>query len=537
MYVSVSKDESEERSVRQPDEGEDAADDKELNKLSEDIEKLNIKPENKDDDELFTQRGPTGGVAVQQHAIRGQKNIPSGPMGNYMPPQMVYPPSQMKGNRRTLDEAEDQPQKYFRPPAFNYAAAPMPKQQSTFSQQFGNTANFGANFTQTQQNNLSQSLGQSQRFNFSPQQDYQFNNLTTTNVRNAGNMSGGKVIVQSPVAGSQPSFPNNNFADDFLAKIVEQPYFSLFSHGNLPHFTFGQLGSNWEPSMVPDSDFTKDSFTEIRRRSDPVDSGIESEGGSPMSEQAPSPSSYTYTSPPSVESGCGISPIHESQYQHGVSPPKYPGVMSPGSYRPPPSPANTSGYGSPGQPILEEDLINDELLEDALAVITDDLNTDEKKKKQRQKPVSSQQSLPPNNVPQPSRFNQQLMCQPLQNHQVPPQAYTGIPVTTTGGQQQIIIIQPQQQNNQPLILVPVKTSPAPAKKKTAQTQYKKILPKLSQAPNSSTTGSASVTIASSTVQTTSTKGGSHLNRSATQPNSQGIIIILIFYHKYNYDLT
>ncbi|XP_045209596.2 uncharacterized protein LOC123561357 isoform X2 [Mercenaria mercenaria] len=518
---------------RQPREGEDNSEQKELNCLTEDLQKLNIvtdeaKDEKHSVDGEYITRGPTGGIPAQPHGMMREKNLPIGPTGNYMPPQMIHQQPQMKGNRRTLDEADDQPQKFFRPPVpavFPYGNIQM-QQQTAFPQQYGNAPTFQQNFPR---NDLNQPMMNPPMFNFSTEQGFPFGEVTTTDVRNTTNMSGGKVTVQSPVTGNPAPFPQVNFADDLLEEIAEQQKMSTVSQGNMPNFTTEQLGSNntWDNL----NNFDRDSFKEMRRRSDP-DSGIESEGGSPWSEQAPSPSSSVYTSPPSVESGVGRSPMHESQYQHGMSPPKYPGVTSPASYRATPSPANTSGYGSPGQPQLEDnDFINEALLEDAMAVINADLISTEESKKKRQLSSSSQQQVPPmvpaNNIMAPPNMTNQpqsqgiirppMMIQQMPNQAMPPNSGF-IPVTTSGAPQQIIILPaPQQQNaNQQVILVPVQTSPAPTKK-PGQTQYKKILPKISTS-NSSAAGGSGMTSTNCSGQTSvsmSHKAGSASNRNQT----------------------
>lgn len=543
---------------KQPLEDADSSQEKKLNCLTEDLEKLNIAPDAENDkqnipadvkeDSEYIQRGPTGGIPAQPIGLMRDKTLPIGPAGNYVAPQMHFTQNQFKGNRRLIEEAEDQPQKYFRPPPFqcDYGNVPQQcfQQQPNFPQKY-------RNFQGT--NDLSQPMCHPtmtpQMFNFAApgNEGFQFGQQAqqiTTDLRNTNNMSGGKVTVQSPVANTQSPFPAGNIVDDFLDGLAEQQVLSTISQGgNMPNFTNGQLGSNSKfPANNFENDFSKDSFKEMRRRSDP-DSGIESEGGSPWSEQAPSPGSV-YASPPSVESGVGQSPMHESQYSYGVSPPKYPGpVTSPGSYRGTPSPANTSGYGSPGQPQHED--LNEALLEDAMEVIKADLrSTEESKKKQKHPSASSQQSIPQMvsqmipvsaNLTQPAMVSQQLtqgilrppaMIPQVQGQQLPPATITTtgfIPVTTSGAPQQIIILpaQNQQNSNQPVILVPLQNSPAP-QKKTGQTQFKKILPKLSQAPNSSTSGATSMSVAGGTGQTVvsmSNKGGKNSNRN--QQNLEG----------------
>lgn len=493
-------------------ENEDNSEQKELNFLSEGLGKLNIENEDGHDEkndsvssvDEYIKRGPTGGIPSQQHALLIDKTLPIGPTGNYMPPQMVYQQPQMKGNRRTLDEAEDQPQKFFRPP-MNFQYGNMPgihgiQEPTAFLQQYGTAPQFQPNFAQ---NDLNQRMMNPPMFNFGSagNQGFPFGEVTTTDVRSTSNMSGGKVTVQSPVSNVQNPFPQANFADELLEEIAEQQKMSSVNQGNLPNFTNGQLGSNttWETGV---NNFEGKSFKEMRRISDP-DSGIDSESGSPWSEQAPSPSSSVYTSPPSVESGVGHSPMHESQFQHGMSPPKYHGVTSPGNYRATPSPANTSGYGSPGQPQLEDtgDYFNEALLEDALAVINADMISEEHKKKRQlssssqppvpvmmpnrtniNQPTMINTSLPQGMVPQSGMVPQTVRIPQIQNPAMLPNQ--GI-IPVTSAPQQIIILPPQQQTtNQPVILVPVcQTSPAPPKK--TGTQYKKILPKISPTSSSS----------------------------------------------------
>ena len=335
------------------------------------------------------------------------KTLPIGPTGNYIPPQIPYQPPQMKGNRRMLDDSDSQPQKYFRPPV-SFPYGNMPGMNGIQAQPYGTAPQFPPNFIT---NDLNQTMLNQPMFNFAGNEVFEFGDVTTTDVRSSSNMSGGKVTVQSPVTNVQHPFPQVNIADNLLEEIDEQQKMASVSQGNMPNFTMGQLGSNtsWETGV---NNFEGESFKEMRRRSDP-DSGIDSESGSPWSEQAPSPSSSVYTSPPSVESGVGHSPKHESQFQHGMSPPKYHGVTSPASsYRATPSPANTSGYGSPGQPQLEDtDLINETLLEDAMAVINADMISEEHKKNRQLSTSSTTQQQVPVMMPN-LNINQQAMTQP-----------------------------------------------------------------------------------------------------------------------------
>jgi hypothetical protein len=309
---TVKGEEKEERVNVVPQESEDS-DDKVINTLSEDIEKLNIKPDQIDEVGEYVKRGPTGGIAsAMPSASLGyhSKHIPMGPMGNYVPPQLSQVSYQMekKGNRRALDDPDDQPTKFYRPPVYQF------NNLQDFDQG-GSLPNFQNNCRGL--NNLSQCMDPgmvSEPFlNFYGQQNFGIghdSSLTTTKLKSPTAMSGGEVTVNTPVVNNQTpgSF---NFADDLIDEI-DQRNFQQMNAGNLP---------NLEDSFIGES------FKEMRRRSDPTDSGIESDNGSPWSEAAASPGSCSYTSPPSVESGYGKSPLHEIQYQQGMSP-HYPGSIS-----------------------------------------------------------------------------------------------------------------------------------------------------------------------------------------------------------------
>ncbi|KAL4228870.1 B-cell lymphoma 3 protein [Mactra antiquata] len=498
--------EQKELNIREPHEDEDTSDSniKELNALVSDIDKLNIKTQDADDDDEVLERGPTGGIAVMQPSINNMahKNIPMGPMCDDIPPQTYTNQVGMKGNRRTLDDADAQPNKFFRPPTdydFN--------QQLSQSFQFGNQQNFLGCYNGP--NDLNQGIGQLNQANqMFGQPNFAFGvdqAMTTTKMVSSTKMSGG--TVQSPVSSGTEMFANNCIADGLLAEIEGRPAIPT-NTGNLPNFapTTGQFTNNFDDKL-----FNSKSFKEMRRRSDP-DSGLDSDTGSPWSEHAPSPSNSTYTSPPSVESGCGRSPLHESQPNQGGSPPKYPGVTSPGLYRATPSPANTSGYGSPGQPQFDDsDIYDSELLDDALAVIHDDMIQMEKKRPAndvRQQPLSHQpipnnlsaphvinqgQPMPPvSMVPKPVMMSTNQIT-PMTTAMLPPQQLS-FPVTCASGTQpQQIIILPQAQTTQPVcVLLPFQQKPVPPKKKTG-TQYKPILPKICQPPNSSVTSGGMMT--------------------------------------------
>lgn len=534
-FISVKVEEEKVVNIRQAHEDEDTSDIKVLNALTEDIDKLNISTKDEDED-TYQERGPTGGVAVQP-GLMMNKNIPVGPMSNYMPPQMPYTGQVvMKGNRRTLDDAENQPNKFFRPPT-DYGEFNNIQLQQGFQFPNQQQQNFSGCFTGS--NDLSQNMGQpimnSQQYGLSMKPNFAFGmdqSMTTTKMVSSTKMSGG--TVQSPVSSGPGIFSNNIIADDLLAEIDRRPGLPV-TQGNLPNFASaaGQFSNNFDDNL-----FNSKSFKEIRRPSDP-DSGVDSDAGSPWSEQAPSPSSSTYTSPPSVESGYGQSPMHESQSLHGSSPPKYPGVTSPGGYRTTPSPANTSGYGSPGQPQLDDaDTFDNELLDDAMAVINEDLFTDELKRNQKPVSISRQNQLPlqalptqalPNNLsgtpivnpnqPMPQTNMVPVMMAPNQvqpmTQMLPPQPVT-FPVTTanTSAPQQIIILQGQPQTSQsPVIFLPVQQNPPPQTKKTG-TQYKKILPKISQ-PNNSSASAAGINTTPS-----GSKAGGTVSNSRSTPNSR-----------------
>lgn len=431
--------------------------------------KLNIKEE---EDILFKTRGPTGGIPVNYpFNPMENKHIPVGPplLPNYGNPQMYQqqPNYAAQQGRRMLDEPDQPPRKFIASPNFN------PQQTRQMPQYDVNNLNQAHMPTLF---NPSMTYQPNQMFGMAPQQE-------KINLRMKTNTSGGTVTVTSPeIPGLSNPFEdincqrNQNFVDNLLEDWDTQD-FPLTQNCGMPQMTqsmiqnsvplanINQTGPIGHPTTQPhmpmtsqmqgsapipvssnmvfnnfNQDFTSQSFRDPqnRRRSDPNDSGMESAGeASPYPESTPSPNGSTYTSPPSVDSGCGkspgygpFSPDSNSHGSVGGSPPKYTGmVTSPGMYSETASPGS-SGYGSPGAPqvptpmsiktftpspdnlLYQEDNNNNlngqgstyidqhkEALQDALSVIADNIRDDAQRKTnkkashsqggQQKRPVSS----------------------------------------------------------------------------------------------------------------------------------------------------
>lgn len=327
--------------------------------------------------------GPTGGVPVNhcQHPLEN-KHIPVGPplMPQYAHPQTYQqlPNYAAQHGRRMLDEPEQ--------PAAKFRAAPNfhPHQMPQYD-----VNNFSQSHIQPGFNpNMVYQPGQ--MFGLSQQQEKI--NLTMKN-----SQSGGTVTVTSPELQfmSDPfegfGEKNQNLADNLLEEWDTQGLPQMQKCGlqqmlqqQISMNNINQPGPIGYPQSRPQmpvtsqmqvsapapiqtnmgynnfskpQDFTGQSFRDpqSRRISDPNDSGMESAGEASPYPSTPSPNGSTYTSPPSVDSGCGKSPGYEpfspesnSQSSVGGSPPKYTAtLMSPG-YRDTKSPG--SGYGSPGTP-------------------------------------------------------------------------------------------------------------------------------------------------------------------------------------------
>ena len=357
------------------------------------LDKLNIKGEEDD----MQVRGPTGGIPVSHGPLRMEnKHIPVGPplIPSYGNPQMYQqPPSYAaQHGRRMLDEPDEPPRQFRRPsPNFvppqmqhfdvnNLNQTHMPNMFNPNMVYHPSQMMFGGQFPlQTEEikltvkNNTSggtvtvTSPDMVLRDPFEGNQNIDVDEfLDTLNVENET----GPNVVPTQNLGMQPMPPNlipnsmpvhmNNISQTgpTVGYSISQPRIPISSQmvqGSTPV----PVKSNLPSSCNYKSDFNGPNFRDpqTRRSSDPNDSGVESAGeASPYPESTPSPNGSTYTSPPSVDSGCGRSPKYgpfspdsNSQCSVGGSPPKYTGmVTSPGMFSD--AGAETSGYGSPGTP-------------------------------------------------------------------------------------------------------------------------------------------------------------------------------------------
>ena len=524
-------------------EAEDSSE-KILNNLTAGLQSLNIKPDadedeeyktnvqgdededdeeekNKSGDSDFTERGPNGGRPVELSMAPMNmmaKNVHLPVMlqdGSFFqcqqqPQQMNY---QRNGNRRSYDECESfvPAQKFSKPQEPFYAEPNMLMQPQMANFQFGNCP----------MNNLS-SKYQQQPFLDSNDMFSDINlcsvGSTTTTIKSTNTTSGGQVTfkVQTPTALPLEANLFDDLLDEYIPDANAFPGQNM--QGNIPHI--GNTSPNHQ------LDFTGQNYTEYRRTSQDTDSGLESEGvGSPWSE-APSPGNM-YPSPASVDSGCGRSPLHESQHLPGMSPPKYNGAPSPMSHRATPSPAGTSGYGSPGQPQLEDtsDFFNRDK-EEELDLVLQVINQDKDHRRNAPQTAIAQQQQPINCNMIPQTVQQQ--CQ--QQQRVQPQQMIAQPSfhpssVATSTPQKIIIVQPQQQQLQmqspQLFVLPITGVPAQPQPKRVP---RKILPKMS-APQSSgnnvgTSGmSTSANGMGQTGTTMSTKTTAYGNKNLNQTNS------------------
>ena len=500
----------------------------------EGFDKLNIKDVGlKDGEDKLQERGPTGGVPVG-YAYPMEKHIPVGPplLSNYASPQMYQQPQPnyaAQHGRRMLDEPDQPPRKFVAAPNFN---PQLSRQMQQYDVNNLNQGHMPPMFSPNMTYNPNQMFGMPQ-----PAEKI---SLTMKN-----STSGGTVTVTSPEL-PLPNNPfedfvvqNQNIADDLIDGLDD---FQLTQNcGGLPQMSpnmtqmtgpvtnINQTGPLGHPTSQPympmssqmsgatvvpvsqnigynsnyNQEFTGQSFRDphTRRRSDPSDSGMESAGeASPYPESTPSPNGSTYTSPPSVDSGCERSPKYEpfspgssSQGSVGGSPPKYTGmVTSPGMYSEMASPAS-SGIGSPDTPLaptpisantnapvsdnftFQENNINEphseyidkhlEGLQDALGVIADDIRLENQRKLakknsgsqggQQKRPVSSENSnfqpiLPPQNNDGKMPLVANFPPATTMVQAVPPATST---VTTIIFPPQQPLVTPAQQ--QPMVLVPM----------------------------------------------------------------------------------
>lgn len=475
--------------------------DKILNNLTAGVQNLNIKPEedeeeyecnvqgdeddekNKSDDSEFAERGPNGGRPVE-HTMAPvnmmPKNMPLPVMlsdGRYFHCQQQQQiPYSSNGNRRSYDESEDygQPQKYCKPQEPHFTDQNMLMQPPMSGFQFGDY----------QMNNLSgmPKFSQQQPFFEDHTNDF-FQNInfstvgtTTTTMKSVKSTSGGQVTVTTPPCGT------SNYFDDLIdqCEIPDTTFPDQQIFGNMPNF-----GSTSPNSQI---EFSGQNYTEYRRQSQDTDSGLDSDSAaSPLSDQAPSPGNV-YPSPASVDSGCGRSPLHESQNLPGMSPPKYAGAPSPMSHRATPSPAATSGYGSPGQPQFEDSneffsQDKQEELEMLLQVMENVVNQNKDKKQVTlptsipQQPVVSNSNRIPQPVQQQCQQASVAQTRPNTQQMLSQQAFPASTAVTSAPQ--IIILQPPSQPQ--LLVVPLSNTATQQPKRTAP---RKILPKMPQSSGS-----------------------------------------------------
>lgn len=495
LSVTAEKDEAVE--VKEQEKETDDSAEKILNNITAGVQKMNIKPDEEDEkcksniqgdeqdaekdaeedegnkEEELIERGPNGGRPTD-HGV-GPANMMNKSLG--MPlmlsdgsffhcDQQTPMPCQRNGNRRSLDEDDyGQPMKYNRPvqPFFDQPQVQPPP--SNFS--------IGGNFQMNNLNDMSKFPQQGMQPVLYDQTSMypDFGQLasTTTTMKSAKATSGGQVTVQTPTQ-LCPSTPN--IFDELLS---ESETYAPQMCGNLP--------TNITSPSPGQMDHTGLNYSEYRRQSQDTDSGLESEGvGSPWSEQAPSPGNM-YQNPASVDSGCGRSPMHETQNMPGMSPPKYPGTPSPASLRATPSPAATSGYGSPGQPQIEDtyqDFFNkkgeelDMVLDVLKGLVKEDPKLCQGPAAAPSQTVVSNPSLIPQTVQQPvvqaTRAPTQVQAQPVPSQ--PSFQPQNVATSSTG---QIIILN-QQPMTQPVLFVPVTAAPTQPPKRLG---LRKILPKIS----------------------------------------------------------
>ena len=565
--------------------------------------------EGADVDSELKAHGPTGGVPVNycQHPLEN-KHIPVGPplMPQYGLPQTYQQPPNYAAQhgRRMLDEADEPASKFRAAPNFHphQMQQQMPQQMPQYD-----VNNFNESHIQHVFNpNMVYQPGQ--MFGFQQQQEKI--NLTKKNTQ-----SGGTVTVTSP----ELQFMSNpfeeygeksqNLADNLLDEWdsqgfpqvqkfigLQQMVPNTMQHQPMPMNNINQPG----PGVYPQSqtqmpvtspmqrpapavqtnvaynkfnkpqDFVGQSFRDLqtRRTSDPNDSGVESAGEASPYPSTPSPNGSTYTSPPSVDSGCGKSPRYDpfspesnSQGSVGGSPPKYTAtLMSPGY---PDSKSPVSGYGSPEaqqaptpmsvktvspgpdqlppQNTGEKSKFIDEHLDglqDALSVIANDMKTQADKK--ASKKHGCQQKMVVNPV------NSSIPVAPIQN-QVPPLPVNPVPATTvvpsTSGSGVTTIILPPQPNGisgivaqpqpttmNPVVLVPTNSLfilPQQGNQKQSapvRTKPRPIRPKMvagtQNGPNPSQP-------AVSGVIPSTAQPGMKITRPMPQQNAQGIILLYI----------
>ena len=575
----------------------------EADTLAKSLDKLNIKGQ---EDEM-QKRGPHGGKPVEFRSRMDNKHIPVGPplLPQYRNPQIYQPPPDYAAQhgRRMLEEA-DEPPRQFRRPAPNFVPPPM--------QHFDVN-----NFNQAHMPNM---FNPNMMYQPGPMMfggQYPAPQAAEFKLTAKNNLSGGTVTVNSPEMALQDPFEGNQNidVDEFLETIsvsaptqlvmpgmpssmnnisqsgmpssmnnisqpgmpssmnnISQPgmpleYCAAPTHMTAPpQMMHGTTQVPINPNMSPGynykSDFSGPNFKDpqTRRRSDPNDSGVESAGeASPYPESTPSPNGSTYTSPPSVDSGCSPSPKYDpfspgSQYSTNGSPPKYTGmVTSPFSE----AGSETSGYGSPDTPynvqtpaptmtppapdmlpanvILGDGskYIDEHLdgLHDALNVIADDIKHDAQRKATRKQPESQTTNLANrpgmgSNTFQPPPSVLNTGAQQPAHAPAPAPGTIPPPVpTTTSGVTTIILppAQPQQSaNNNPVFLVPIQPGSAPPpimivtnanqKAQPQRTKPRKILPKL--APTGTNPDSA--------VVPTPAQIAAKNVKMPSPPNSQGI---------------
>ena len=521
------------------------------------------------EDELKA-HGPTGGIPVNycQHPIEN-KHIPVGPplLPEYGLPQTYQQPPNYAAQhgRRMLDEPDEPASKFRAAPNFRQHQNLMQQQMQGQMPQF-DVNSFNESHIQPVFNpNMVYQTGQ--MFGFQQQQEKI--NLTKKNTQ-----CGGTVTVTSPelqfMSNPFEGFGerNQNLADNLLDEWDSQGFQQVQKFGQqqmIPNSMQQQMPMNNvnQPGVYPQSqtqlpvssqmqaapatqpnlgynnfnkpqEYVGQSFRDpqTRRISDAAnDSGVESAGEASPYPSTPSPNGSTYTSPPSVDSGCGKSPRYDpfspesnSQGSVGGSPPKYtPTLMSPGY---PHSQSPVSGYGSPEAPQVSTPMpvntvspgpaqlppqntgdnskfIDEHLdgLQDALSVIANDMKTQADKKALKKQASQQKMIVNPGNAGIP--------VAPISN-QVPPLPVNPVPATTvvpsTSGVTTIIlppqpnglVAQPQPTAmNQPVVLVPANINglfivpqqgnqkAAPPKRKEPRPIRPKMVPGTQNGPNTS----------------------------------------------------
>ncbi|XP_052255628.1 uncharacterized protein LOC127861248 [Dreissena polymorpha] len=464
----------------------------------------------------LTERGPNNGIAKPQMGFP-MKNAglplyqPSGEIFqcNYMYQQQS--PGQHFGKRPAYDD-EEEPSKYTRPniPMNDYNVRQQQMQRPNNFQGFIDNS-FPNNLNQGIQRNIPTSVPFNTAMNGQE--------FVTKDIKMTKGMAGGRVTVQSPLSESFPPYPVDFDVDDYLGGVDSVDAFqntgTLFS--NVPEMT----NQSSIPTNLPEfNNFNASSFSDYRRRSDNSDSGVDSQSesaGSPWSDVTSSPGSYA--SPPSVDSGCGQSPQHESQHIIGVSP-KYHGAPSPGYHRTTPSPAS-SGYGASSDDSNSMFALNEEELLLTEGIIMN-MEQEEREKKKMMQAVSRQQ---PGILPGTFLPHSAMGVPPM----VQPPKFMTPPVSTIASpQNQAFSMPPNTGSPQYIIITPVQIAPAP---KIQQTKAKPraILPKIASQPQSTGTTSSSTTVTSAGSPQTkprSTAGRPPVNRNNPQGKDPSRLLMM-----------